>query len=166
MAGPDFDPAVFGLDEPDVVLSLVGEHRTRELGAALARALGSGGFLGLVGDLGAGKTTLMQGLAGARGARVTSSPTYTLVNVYEEADVVHMDLYRLESQEDLESIGYWDYVEDEGVVIAVEWVDQVPQAWPGSGIIVQLVHEKDARTARVWVVGLKGDSVTRALEAL
>jgi tRNA threonylcarbamoyladenosine biosynthesis protein TsaE len=92
----------------------------------------------------------MQGLAAARGAAVTSSPTYTLVNVYEEADVVHMDLYRLETDGDLESIGYWDYLEERGAIVAVEWVDQVPGAWPGEGVVVELRDEGAGRVARIW----------------
>ena len=76
-------------------------------------------------DLGAGKTTLMQGIASGLGldARVTS-PTFALVNAYgrDEEAVYHMDLYRLEDMDELMEIGFEDFLADE-TLIFVEWPD-------------------------------------------
>jgi tRNA threonylcarbamoyladenosine biosynthesis protein TsaE len=99
---------------------------TADLGEALGRALaGRNGLVYLTGDLGAGKTTLMQGVASGLGldARVTS-PTFALVNAYgrDEAAVYHMDLYRLENMDELTEIGFEDFLADE-TLIFVEWPD-------------------------------------------
>ncbi len=80
--------------------------------------------------------------------------------------MVHMDLYRLETDGDLESIGYWDYLEERGAIVAVEWVDQVPGAWPGEGLLVELSHVGEGRVARVWSAGLDVSALDRELEPL
>ena len=99
---------------------------TAGLGEALGRALaGRNGLVYFTGDLGAGKTTLMQGIASGLGldARVTS-PTFALVNAYgrDEEAVYHMDLYRLEDMDELMEIGFEDFLADE-TLIFVEWPD-------------------------------------------
>ena len=99
---------------------------TAGLGEALGRTLaGRNGLVYLTGDLGAGKTTLMQGIASGLGldARVTS-PTFALVNAYgrDEEAVYHMDLYRLEDMDELMEIGFEDFLADE-TLIFVEWPD-------------------------------------------
>lgn len=145
-----FDPALFGFNEPRFVRSLDDAEQTRAFGAWLGESLRGGGFLGLIGDLGAGKTTLTQGLTASLGGEA-SSPTYTLVNEYELTPrVYHFDLYRLEDVDDLESVGYWDFVSDTRAIAIVEWLDQVPQAWPGEGTIVELRHQDGSRLASVW----------------
>ncbi len=150
---PDLDPQQFGLpDEPHAELELVDETDTRRLGRALAAALGPGAFIGLIGNLGAGKTTLVQALVAAvtPGAEATS-PTYTLLNEYEtDPPVVHVDLYRLQSYDELESIGYWDYVESGHAITCVEWLDRIPQAWPRHGVLVVLERVDTHRSARLW----------------
>jgi len=97
---------------------------THRLGAVLGSHLRPGAILALAGDLGSGKTCLTQGLA--RGAGVpddepVTSPTYTLVNHYRGYfDLYHFDFYRLESVEDLEDLGFDEYLCRQGVVI-YEW---------------------------------------------
>ena len=140
--------------EPVAQLELVGEDQTRRLGKLVARRLNRGDFVGLVGDLGAGKTTLVQGLVDeiASDSRVQArSPTYALMQVYETAPrIYHMDLYRLEGFADLESIGYWDVVEAGDGICCVEWLDRIPSAWPGEGMIVELQNGNGRRTARLF----------------
>jgi tRNA threonylcarbamoyladenosine biosynthesis protein TsaE len=99
---------------------------TADLGKAFGRALaGRNGLVYLTGDLGAGKTTLMRGMASGLGldARVTS-PTFALVNAYgrDEPPVYHMDLYRLEDMDELMEIGFEDFLAEE-TLIFVEWPD-------------------------------------------
>jgi tRNA threonylcarbamoyladenosine biosynthesis protein TsaE len=155
MATTEFDPADFGLpDEPHVRVELDDAAATRRLGATLARRLRPGDFVGLVGQLGAGKTTLVQGLveALAPDERATS-PTYTLLHEYETAPpVIHIDLYRLETYDELESIGYWDFVESGAAISCVEWVDQVPEAWPDHDrcLLVRLLRDDGARAAELY----------------
>lgn len=147
-----FEPGAFGLSEAPTTLKLKGEAATRRLGATIAEVLGRGDFVGLVGNLGAGKTTLVRGLVESLNPDIrVSSPTYTLVNLYETRPaVVHVDLYRLEGAGDLETTGYWDYVSNPDGLVLVEWLDRVPDAWPGEGIVLEFEHRDDAREVTVW----------------
>ncbi|RAL23602.1 tRNA (adenosine(37)-N6)-threonylcarbamoyltransferase complex ATPase subunit type 1 TsaE [Lujinxingia litoralis] len=152
-----FDPSLFsGLPgEATASLELAGESETLALGMAIGQVALEGGlaFLGLVGDLGAGKTTLIKGLS--RGMNIdprqVSSPTYALVQEYGDfGQLVHMDLYRLEHYDDLESLAYWDYIDAEDALVCVEWLDRIPQAWPGQGLIVALSHAGQERRAQIF----------------
>lgn len=102
------------------------------LGAEIALDLAGGETIALVGGLGAGKTHFTKGLAAGlgHGAEVTS-PTFALVQEYREGriPVFHLDFYRLESAEELISIG-WDEMLDEGGVVVAEWADRFPDLLP------------------------------------
>lgn len=141
-------------DGPVADIELEGPDETRRLGRWLARRVDEGDLIGLIGDLGAGKTTLVQGLVDEldeTGDQRATSPTYALIQVYETVPRVHhIDLYRLEGWADLESIGYWDVVDAPRGVSCVEWLDRIPGAWPGRGAIVELVDRPDGRTARLF----------------
>ena len=108
-------------------------EETWELARRLAAELKPGDVVCLEGDLGAGKTTFMQGLAAALGlpGRVTS-PTFCLVQEHGPVDgrmLVHMDLYRLSSEDDVIAIGWEDYL-SRGAVIAVEWPERAGSLIP------------------------------------
>lgn len=153
MKRSDFEPGEFGLvDQAQRSVNLDDEAATRRLAGALARRLEAGDFVGLVGALGAGKTTFVQGLVAALGADdAATSPTYTLVNEYAtDPPVVHVDLYRLEHFDELESIAYWDYVESSRHILCVEWLDRLPDAWPRRGIVIALTRAEKGRRARIW----------------
>lgn len=148
----DFSPEALDVERVGRV-GLADEAATRRFGARLAEFLSGSGFVGLVGPLGAGKTTLVKGFVSARKAEdvVARSPTYTLLNVYRtEPPIVHADLYRLEGIDGLESTGYWDYVRMERRDVLVEWFDRVTASWPGSGLIVELAHRQSGRWATLW----------------
>ena len=115
------------VDAPD-------EEAMRAAGRELGLRLVGGSFVGLDGTLGAGKTVFVQGLALGLGipAEVrVNSPTYAYVNEYRQGrlPLIHMDLYRIDSLDDLEAIGYRDLYESEGVC-AVEWAGRIPEALP------------------------------------
>jgi len=97
---------------------------TRQLGEVLGRQLKPGDILALAGDLGSGKTCLTQGLAigaGVPADEPVTSPTYTLVNHYQgRFDLYHFDFYRLDAAEDLDDLGFDEYLCRQGVVI-YEW---------------------------------------------
>ena len=99
---------------------------TERLGEDWGRAAVSGWVIGLSGDLGAGKTQLVKGLARGLGipARV-HSPTFALVNIYEGGRLVlfHLDLYRLDTLEQIVSAGLEDYLQPRGVAV-IEWADR------------------------------------------
>lgn len=167
---PDFSPERFDLGEPLAIIPLVDDAATRALGAALAAAAEQGAFIGLVGTLGAGKTTLVQGLTHhIEPEQHVHSPTYTLVNVYDTSPtIVHIDLYRLESYDDLESIGYWDYVESYDAITCVEWFSMIPDSWPGEGAVVSLAPTDDGRrVASLYAAGdVAASMISRVSDAL
>lgn len=105
-------------------------EETMAVGATLAKTIGKGVVFTLVGDLGAGKTHFVKGFAkGIGSADLVTSPTFTLLNVYEggRMPVYHFDMYRLESKEEAEELGfneYFDLKSLDGVVLA-EWPSQV-----------------------------------------
>ena len=104
---------------------------TEALGEELGRILEGGEILALCGELGSGKTTFVRGLARGLGVgkEIVVSPSFTLLNEYPgRINLYHFDFYRLEGLEDLESIGFWDYI-GEGIV-TVEWADRIPEAIP------------------------------------
>ena len=106
----------------------------REAGALLAPQLQPGDVLALCGDLGAGKTTLVRGLAQALGvpAEDVASPTFALVHFYHgrEIDLVHADLYRIESEAEADAAGLREMLDDEHVIALVEWPESAPGLLP------------------------------------
>lgn len=120
---------------------------TETLGEGWGRVAGSGWVFGLSGDLGAGKTQLVKGIA--RGLGITArvhSPTFNLVNVYSggRLPLFHLDLYRLETPEQIRSAGLEDYLAPAGVTV-VEWVERLAPIWgPESCLSRQTLHCKVA----------------------
>jgi tRNA threonylcarbamoyladenosine biosynthesis protein TsaE len=102
-------------------------------GRQLGQLLQEGSVLCLIGDLGAGKTLLVQGIAQGLGLNEEiTSPTFTVMNVYEGTiPVYHFDLYRLESPEQLVDIGFDEYTNAGGIAI-IEWPDKFPGFMPDS----------------------------------
>ena len=113
---------------------------TEALGAALAGRLNPGAVVAFSGDLGAGKTAFVRGMARGLGIpeRVTS-PTFTIVNEYEggRLPLFHFDMYRLSSSDELFDIGWEDYLV-RGGVCAVEWSENVSDALEGDCIRVDI----------------------------
>lgn len=125
---------------------------TRALGERLGRTLKPGDTVALVGELGAGKTSFVQGVAIGLGVTdMVSSPTFTIVKEHVDGPVplFHVDFYRLEHAAELAAIGFDDYFERGGVVV-VEWADRFPGALPAARIDVRL-EIVDADTRRVHV---------------
>lgn len=122
-------------------------EETEAAGAAFARSLGAGAVVAMYGDLGAGKTAFVRGLAAglASPSRVTS-PTFTIVNEYEgRLPLFHFDMYRLSSADELFDIGWEDYLSRGGVCV-VEWSENVPGAFDGTE--TRLTIEKLSETER------------------
>ena len=120
---------------------------TEELGARLARAITADQalprFIALYGDLGVGKTAFVRGFASVIAPQsIVRSPTFALVNEYRARPLplFHFDMYRIESEDDLESIGFYDYL-DRGICL-VEWSENIPYALPDTYLRVSI--EKDA----------------------
>ena len=128
------------------------EAESEALGERLARSLPAGGaVIAMYGELGAGKTAFVRGLA--RGLGISDgvvSPTFTIVNEYQgERELFHFDMYRLGSADELFDIGWEDYLR-RGGVCAVEWSENVPEAFDGSEIRVTINKLSDtARTITI-----------------
>jgi tRNA threonylcarbamoyladenosine biosynthesis protein TsaE len=138
---------------------------TQRLAARLGRVLVAGDVVALAGDLGAGKTAFVQGLARGlevRSARV-ASPSFTIVNEHAgRVPLYHADLYRIDDAAELDEIGFGDYFGRSGVV-AVEWFDRAPGRLPDERLEVRLVAV--APTARRIEARARGAAAVARLRA-
>jgi tRNA threonylcarbamoyladenosine biosynthesis protein TsaE len=123
----------------------------------LGRQLGSffRGVICLEGDLGSGKTVLAQGIAKGFGIKgYVTSPTFTIINTYEEEDLVlyHMDAYRIENADMLYDTGFYDILEPPGITV-IEWADRIKEEIraPGLWITINKIHAGDKR-----IIAIKG----------
>ncbi|MEB3205459.1 MAG: tRNA (adenosine(37)-N6)-threonylcarbamoyltransferase complex ATPase subunit type 1 TsaE [Candidatus Sericytochromatia bacterium] len=144
----------------DVRLTLADAAATQVLGEALGRASLPADILWLEGDLGAGKTTLVQGLGRALDVPgAVTSPTFALVQEHEGRLLLrHIDLYRLDPEE-VPPLGPWEWFEDKAVVV-VEWPDRLPEAFTPD-VSVSLVIEGDARAVRLRTRSPRGSAWLR-----
>lgn len=109
------------------------EEETIDLGARIAHELPAKGVVLLIGNLGAGKTTLAKGIVkglGAAAPEEVSSPTFTLIHEYgSQGRVYHVDLYRLDELREVETLGLEELFEREAVVL-IEWGERFPAMLP------------------------------------
>ena len=131
---------------------VVDEAGMRALGARLIAACDRGGVITLEGDLGTGKTTLVRGALQARGVvSGVRSPTYTLIEYYPFDDfaVAHFDLYRLGDPEELEYLGYRDYLNAQTLCL-IEWPQRAAGYLQAMDLAIELDYHPDGRrvTAR------------------
>lgn len=119
------------------------DEDTRRLGADLARVLPGRGVVLLIGELGAGKTTLAQGIVAGRGAARpgdVASPTFTLIHEYgDPVQVYHADLYRLDSAEQVRRLGLEDLFEQPALVL-IEWGERFPELLPNARTEIRIAH--------------------------
>lgn len=122
-------------------------EETQRIGFEIAQSLVIPAVVLLYGDLGTGKTTLTRGIAeglGLEDLSLVSSPSYTLVNVYQaRCPIYHVDLYRLEGERDLYSTGIDDFAGSEGVTV-IEWSERLPAGFAGA-TVVRIVDAGDDR---------------------
>ncbi|MCR5136452.1 MAG: tRNA (adenosine(37)-N6)-threonylcarbamoyltransferase complex ATPase subunit type 1 TsaE [Oscillospiraceae bacterium] len=136
------------------------EGETELLGRQLAELLPESAVLCMYGELGAGKTALVRGLAEGLGLDCTvSSPTFTIVNEYlGKRELIHFDMYRLSGADELFDIGWEDYLKRKAI-LAVEWSENVEDAFDGSEIRIRFDKLSDTER-RITVEGLD-DADTR-----
>ena len=125
---------------------------TRRLAATLAGELRSGDVILLRGDLGAGKTEFVKGLAeGLAATEPVTSPTFTLMNVYAGSlTIYHFDLYRLECPEELENIGFGEFIEGKGLAV-VEWPDRFPAEMPDAYFKIDILPGNGPSERRIHI---------------
>ncbi len=138
---------------------------TRELGRAIGANARPGDILLLTGGLGAGKTTLTQGILWGLGSEeYARSPTFVLVNEYEaRIPVYHMDLYRLDSFEEIDGLGLEDYLFGDGVCV-IEWADKAQGYFPVDHVDISIETISDS--ARTLTLDADYDGRERLFSAL
>jgi len=128
-------------------------EKTFLIGERLGEKLPGGTVLCLTGDLGAGKTSFVQGMA--KGLKVTdavTSPTFNIMNIYEgRLPLVHFDLYRLESAFELDDIDFRGFVDEPAGVVVVEWAEKFPSAMPEKRIDISFTIGDSATERRLTI---------------
>ncbi|MFN8465298.1 MAG: tRNA (adenosine(37)-N6)-threonylcarbamoyltransferase complex ATPase subunit type 1 TsaE [Caldilineaceae bacterium] len=145
---------------------------TQAAGQALGAAVQPGQVIALRGNLGAGKTTFVQGLARGLGisARV-ASPTFVLVNEYTSVSGVrlaHVDTYRLgvASLDEAEGMGIGELLEDDATIVAIEWADRVLELLPADILLVELEYGtgEDQRFIRISALGPRSAAALQKID--
>ncbi len=145
MADRDF-PLVLTSHDPD---------ETFRMGRVIGETLGEGAVVALIGELGAGKTSLTQGIA--RGLDVgegypITSPTFTLINEYPgRLKLVHLDVYRLSGSADLPDLGYEEYIFGKGVTV-IEWAEKIQDVIPDESLFITMTYI-DQTQRRIEIAG-------------
>lgn len=140
-----------------VKIYLEDENKTKEIGYKLGNLLTPGSVICLIGDLGAGKTTMTQSLAKALEVDdYITSPTFTIVNEYEgKMPLYHFDVYRIGDPEEMYEIGYEEYFFGEGVCL-IEWSKLIEELIPEEAINIEIDKnlEKGLDYRKIIVEGL------------
>ena len=137
------------------------------LGKLLARVLAKNDVVYLTGELGAGKTTLVRGIARGLGynGHVTS-PTFTLMNIYDaDIDIFHFDFYRLQGN-DLADLGLEEYLEKDGLSL-IEWPQVADNQLPSEALLINIaLVEEDYERERLVTISAKGQRYQAKVEEL
>ncbi len=117
---------------------------TQVIAKEIADTLKGGEFIAMYGDLGAGKTAFVQGLAKALGiTNHVTSPTFTIVNEYEgRLPLYHFDVYRIADPDEMYEIGYDDYIDSDGVCV-VEWAELIEDLFPDRYYKLTILKDED-----------------------
>jgi tRNA threonylcarbamoyladenosine biosynthesis protein TsaE len=133
------------------VCETLSADETVELGRRLARRLKPGDTVAFFGDLGAGKTTMIKGVAQELGVKETvRSPSFVVVTEYQgQVRVQHVDLYRLQGAAELAGVGFADLFRPDAITL-IEWADRAGLELPGNAVRVEMkVKEADRRSIRI-----------------
>jgi tRNA threonylcarbamoyladenosine biosynthesis protein TsaE len=144
-----------------MIYRVTSDVETAEIGRNLAEKLTKLGikraYIAMRGEMGVGKTAFTRGFASHFGIRGVKSPTYSVVNEYRgRKNVFHFDMYRIESEDDLLSVGYDDYLAQDGYCIA-EWSENITEFLPIDTITVEISRCQDNENGRVIEVMGLGD---------
>jgi tRNA threonylcarbamoyladenosine biosynthesis protein TsaE len=151
-------------------MTLAADEDMIQLGHDLGQALFDGAVIGLTGPLGAGKTTISRGVAEGMGidsGYIVSSPTYTLMQSYpcSGRDLHHLDLYRIEGPEDLDSTGYRDKVGGRSVLL-VEWPEREPSVLPAENLVIKIEYCKEGRQVEFIPTGKRYEELVEQIDKL
>lgn len=131
-------------------------NETENIGKLLFKQIESPSFVALFGDLGAGKTAFVRGMVSCFDSdAIVTSPTYNIVNSYEsdKGALYHFDMYRVTDDDDLYSVGFYDYL-DNGIIVA-EWCENIPFALPSEyyKVTVSKCDDENSRIIDVEYIG-------------
>ncbi len=140
------------------------EEATKSYGFKLGGLVKKGNIICLLGDLGAGKTTLTQSFAKGLGVDdYVTSPTFTIVNEYDgRIPLYHFDVYRIGSSDEMYDIGYDEYINSDGVCI-IEWANLIDDVLPEEYLSIELKYVEDGRE---MILAPKGEEYIRIVEEL
>ena len=147
-----------------VNIYLENEDKTKEIGYKLGQLLQPGSVICLIGDLGAGKTTMTQSLAKALEVDdYITSPTFTIVNEYEgKMPLYHFDVYRIGSSEEMYDIGFDEYIDGEGVCI-IEWANLIEDILPDEYLYIEMNYKETGREMILTPKGEKYEEIVKEL---
>ncbi|SHH36152.1 tRNA (adenosine(37)-N6)-threonylcarbamoyltransferase complex ATPase subunit type 1 TsaE [Tepidibacter thalassicus] len=143
---------------------LKNEEETKEIGYKLGKLLNKGNVVCLIGDLGAGKTTITQSIAKGLGVDdYITSPTFTIVNEYEgRVPLYHFDVYRISSSEEMYEIGFEEYIYGQGVCI-IEWANLIEDILPDNYLKLELNYKEDGREMILIPFGQEYEKIVKEL---
>ena len=157
-----YDPSELSASPTTLEFRTTSDQETIDLGRRIAQMLPHRAVVLLIGDLGAGKTTLAKGIASGRGAAPpdeVSSPTFTLIHEYGSPGnhnlVYHIDLYRLDHASQIATLGL-DELFDRDALLLIEWGERFPELLPENLIRIHLTPDADdpaIRTLRITGLG-------------
>ena len=141
-------------------------EETAHLAGTIGKIIREGTVICLDGELGVGKTLFVRALARTLGVESdVTSPTFNLMNIYEAAcPIVHFDLYRIVSEEELEDIGFYEYAEATEGIVLIEWAEKFPDAMPADHLSVRIEALNDEERQFTFVA--KGKKSRALLEEL
>ncbi|MGL5714104.1 MAG: tRNA (adenosine(37)-N6)-threonylcarbamoyltransferase complex ATPase subunit type 1 TsaE [Paraclostridium sp.] len=147
-----------------IKIYLENEEKTREIGSRLGQLLTPKSVICLIGDLGAGKTTMTQSLAKSLGVDdYITSPTFTIVNEYEgRIHLYHFDVYRIGSSEEMYDIGFDEYIDGDGVCI-IEWANLIEDILPEEYLYIEMNYKETGREMILTPKGEKYEEIVKEL---
>jgi tRNA threonylcarbamoyladenosine biosynthesis protein TsaE len=150
-----------------VVIQTKGASETIRIGRCIGSRLLPGDVVALVGELGAGKTQFIKGLAagaGIRNSTYISSPSFTLIHEYPGKMIFyHIDLFRLGKEKEAEELGLEDYFRGQGIT-AIEWADKVPSLLPKEFLFVRIAYTgRNARSLEIIGKGKRYEELVNEL---
>ena len=143
-------------------------QETEELATWAGQRVREGTVLCLEGELGAGKTLFVRAMAKTLGVEgEVTSPTFSLMNIYEGiCPIFHFDLYRLDTAEELEDIGFYEYVENPDGIVIIEWADKFPEALPEEYVRIVFEQTDEGENTRCITFSCVGERDENFLEEL
>ena len=147
-----------------VKIYLENEEQTKEIGYKLGQLLTPKSVVCLIGDLGAGKTTMTQSLAKALEVDdYITSPTFNIVNEYEgRMPLYHFDVYRIGSSDEMYDIGFDEYIDGDGVCM-IEWANLIEYILPNEYLYIELNYKETGREMILTPKGEKYEEIVKDL---